>query len=217
MSGLGRLFGRFRRASRDGGAAKAGPPGAIGWIVAGLGNPGRGYARSRHNVGFRAIDQLAKRTHAQFSRRKFNGLIAETTLGGARALLVKPETYYNLSGECVAGLLGYFKVEPACLVVVHDDLDLEAGRLRLKRGGGDAGNRGVRSIAESLGSAEFIRVRVGVGHPAGEIDSKDYVLESIGAGEMRALERTAERAAEAVEAAIAEGLERAMSRFNQRP
>jgi peptidyl-tRNA hydrolase, PTH1 family len=216
MSGLGRLFGKFRRASRPGTDAAAGRADTQYWIVAGLGNPGRGYARSRHNVGFRALDRLAKHAGAEFSRRKFNGLIAEATLGGERTLLVKPETYYNLSGECLAGVLGYFKLQPARLVVVHDDLDLEAGRLRLKQGGGDAGNRGVRSIAESLGRADFVRVRVGIGRPVGAVDSKDYVLEAVHSGEMRALERAAARAAEAVEAVIAEGLERAMSRFNQR-
>ncbi len=163
------------------------------------------------------IDRLARKKDAQFERRKFKGLVAEAEAGGAPALLVKPQTYYNLSGECLAAVAGYFKVPPARLVVVHDELDLEVGRLRLKQGGSDAGNRGVRSIAESLGTPDFIRVRVGVGRPvAGDREAKDYLLEALGEKERAALDDSIARAADAVEAIITEGLERAMGRFNQR-
>src|SRR5205807_2267713 len=122
------------------------------WIVAGLGNPGDRYARSRHNFGFRVIDLIASMDHLSFDRKKFNGLVAETRIANEPALLVKPQTFYNGSGECVAAILGYYKVPPGRLIVVHDEIDLEARRLRLKQGGGDAGNRGVRSIAEQLGT-----------------------------------------------------------------
>ena len=151
------LFGGFRRAPKEKSEETSAPePQAeTRWIIAGLGNPGEDYARSRHNAGFRVMDRIAKSKRAQFDRRKFKGEVAETELAGARALLVKPQTYYNGSGECVAAILGYYKVPPSRLIVVHDELDLEAGRLRLKQGGSDAGNRGVRSIEQSLGTPEF--------------------------------------------------------------
>jgi PTH1 family peptidyl-tRNA hydrolase len=212
------LFGGFRRAPKEKGAETAAPePQAeTRWVVAGLGNPGEEYSRSRHNAGFRVMDRIAKSKHAQFDRRKFKGELAETELAGARALLVKPQTYYNGSGECVSAILGYYKVPASRLIVVHDELDLAVGRLRLKQGGSDAGNRGVRSIEQSLGTPDFIRVRVGVSRPPGERESKDYLLESMSAEARASLDGSIERAAEAVEDIIANGLERAMGRFNQR-
>ena len=217
---LKNLFGNFRRAPREKSPEKSGnepaaePESQIKWVVAGLGNPGDDYARSRHNMGFRVVERLAKIRHAQFDRRKFKGMIAEVELADVRSLLVKPQTYYNGSGECLSAVLGYYKVPSSHLIVVHDELDLEAGRLRLKLGGSDAGNRGVRSVAQSLGSPNFYRVRVGVSRPRG--DSKDYLLESMSAEERADFENSIQRAAEAVEAIIADGLERAMGRFNQR-
>jgi peptidyl-tRNA hydrolase, PTH1 family len=213
------LFGGFRRASKE----KSEEPPAqesqpeTRWVIAGLGNPGEEYLRSRHNAGFRVVERIAKSKHAQFDRRKFKGMIAEAELAGARALLVKPQTYYNGSGECLAAVLGYYKVPPSRLIVVHDELDLEAGRLRLKQGGSDAGNRGVRSIEQSLSTPDFIRVRVGVSRPPGARESKDYLLESMSAEARANLDSSIQRAAEAVEAIVADGLERAMGRFNQRP
>ena len=209
------LFGSFRRAPKEKSEA---PPDSVSesrWVVVGLGNPGEDYARSRHNAGFRALDRIAKSKGVNFDRRKFKGLIAEVELGGAPAILVKPQTYYNGSGECVAAVLGYFKVPPSRLIVVHDELDLEAGRLRLKRGGSDAGNRGVRSVAESLGP-DFIRVRIGVSRPPGEQDGKDYLLENMSPAARANLDDAIQRAAQAVESIIEDGLERAMGRFNQR-
>ena len=215
---LKNLFGGFRRApkekSEEPAASDAQPE--TRWVVAGLGNPGEEYSRSRHNAGFRVVERIAKSKHAQFDRKKFKGMIAETELAGNRALLVKPQTFYNGSGECLAAVLGYYKVPPSRLIVVHDELDLEAGRLRIKRGGSDAGNRGVRSVAQTLGTPDFIRVRVGVSRPPGESESKDYLLESMSAEARANLDSSLQRAAEAVEAIIADGLERAMGRFNQR-
>jgi peptidyl-tRNA hydrolase, PTH1 family len=210
------LFGGFRRAPKDKKETPLDPIAETRWVVAGLGNPGEEYARSRHNAGFRVMDRIAKAKKVELDRRKFKGLIAEVEIADVPAILVKPQTYYNGSGECVATILGYFKVPPERLIVVHDELDLQAGRLRLKRGGSDAGNRGVRSVAESLGSADFIRVRIGVSRPPGEQDGKDYLLESMSAVARASLDDSISRAGEAVEAIIAGGLERAMGRFNQR-
>jgi PTH1 family peptidyl-tRNA hydrolase len=216
MSKLGRLFGGFRAQKRKISEGPAESSSPIEWVVAGLGNPGGDYARSRHNVGFMTLDRLAESKKVQISRRRFAGATAETELAGHRAILVRPETFYNASGECVAALLGYFKVAPAKLIVVHDDLDLEVHRLRIKRGGGDAGNRGVRSIAEALGTNDFIRVRIGLGRPVADDDPRDYVLRPMRAEELADFAPALARAAEAVEAIISEGLERAMGRYNQR-
>jgi PTH1 family peptidyl-tRNA hydrolase len=210
------LFRKFRPAPREKDDEPAESTERERWVVVGLGNPGEEYSRSRHNLGFRAVERLARGEGAEFDRRKFKGVIAEAEVGGAPTLLVKPQTYYNASGECVAGVLGYFKVPASRLIVVHDELDLPAGRLRLKQGGSDAGNRGVRSIAESLGSEDFIRVRVGIGRPPVGDDAKDYLLRGQTAQERAAMDESVARAADAVDAIVREGLERAMGRFNQR-
>jgi PTH1 family peptidyl-tRNA hydrolase len=174
------------------------------------------------------IDRIAKTKGVELSRRRFKGITAEITLAEKPAILVKPQTFYNLTGECISDLLGYFKIAPQQLIVVHDELDLEAGRLRMKQGGGDAGNRGVRSIAESLGTNDFIRVRIGIGRPAGFTiemepgrqpkteENKDYLLRPMTAAERQALAPILDRAASAVEAIAADGLAAAMNRYNQR-
>jgi peptidyl-tRNA hydrolase, PTH1 family len=228
MAAIKRLFGNFR--SSRGRKSDTESRASIQWVVAGLGNPGEDYSRSRHNAGFMTIDRIAKAKGVELGRRRFKGVTAEVTLAEKTAILVKPQTFYNLSGECVSDLLGYFKIAPQNLIVVHDELDLEAGRLRIKQGGGDAGNRGVRSIAESLGTTDFIRVRIGIGRPPGFIDeievepgrrpkteeNKDYLLRPMTAAERQALAPILERAASAVEAIAAQGLEIAMNRYNQR-
>ena len=217
MAALKRLFEPSVRRANPAKSRTHKKPASIEWVVAGLGNPGDEYARSRHNAGFMIVDRIAKANGAKLSRRKFKGLIAEITLAGKAAVLVKPQTFYNLSGECVAALLGYFKIAPERLIVVHDELDIEAGRLRIKQGGGDAGNRGVRSIAEALGATGFVRVRIGIGRPADpDEDNKDYLLTPMNAKERQEMESSLERAAGAVEAVAESGLERAMNRYNQR-
>ncbi|HTW88796.1 MAG TPA: aminoacyl-tRNA hydrolase [Candidatus Binataceae bacterium] len=214
MSPIGRLFRHFRSTRAAGQEASQGG-GEIQWIVAGLGNPGEEYQRARHNLGFMTVDRLAASQGVKLSQRRFKSDYARTTIHGRSAVLVEPTTFYNLSGDCLAAMLGHFKVPVERLIVVHDDLDLEAGRLRLKRGGGDAGNRGVRSIAERLGP-EFIRVRVGIGRPPAEGESKDFVLKPLTRAELAIFEPVIVRAAEAVATLIAEDLDRAMGRYNQR-
>ena len=218
MAAIKRLFGAFRSSREKRSESEA--HSSIEWVVAGLGNPGDEYARSRHNAGFMTIDRIAKKNGAAMNRRKFKGLTGDIMLAGKPALLVKPQTFYNLSGECVADLLGYFKIPPQRLIVVHDELDIEAGRLLIKQGGGDAGNRGVRSIVEALGATEFIRVRIGIGRPAdpGEDKegNKDYLLRPMTSAERQTLDANLDRAASAVEAIAELGLERAMNRYNQR-
>ena len=226
MAAIKRLFGSFRpsRGKKSDSESHT----SIQWVVAGLGNPGEEYSRSRHNAGFMTVDRIAKAKSVEFSRRRFKGLTAEAALSEKAAVLVKPQTFYNLSGECISDLLSYFKIPPEHLIVLHDELDLEAGRLRIKQGGGDAGNRGVRSIAESLGTGDFIRVRIGIGRPSEFTvemepgsqpkteENKDYLLRPMTAAERQSMAPILERAANAVEAIAATGLEAAMNRFNQR-
>ncbi len=216
MSRLSRIVTALRSATARKDSAPSEPRARARWVVAGLGNPGEQYHWSRHNTGFLVVEHLAQAQHAEFHRRKFKGLLAEARVGAESALLVKPQTYYNLSGECVSAVLGYYKVPPERLIVVHDELDLNFGQLRLKRGGSDAGNRGVRSIATALGTPEFVRVRVGIGHHAPAEDAKDYVLHVVRGRQREEYAALIARAAEAVEAIVANGLERAMNVYNQR-
>lgn len=182
-------------------------------LVAGLGNPGPEHAHDRHNAGWMAVDELARRHDGSF-RSKFSGRLAELRVGEARLALLKPETYMNLSGGPVGAAARFFKVEPEALVVVHDDVDLEPGRLQVRLGGGLAGHNGLRSIAQALGTQEFLRVRVGVGRP-GRGDRRavaDFVLSRFEPEENG--EALIARAADAVEALATEGLDAAQRRFN---
>ncbi|MGH8277938.1 MAG: aminoacyl-tRNA hydrolase, partial [Steroidobacteraceae bacterium] len=192
MGRIRNLFGRFRSPlpSRD--ALPETPSNR--WVIAGLGNPGGEYGRSRHNTGFMAAARLAARHGIELNRRKFNGIYAETIVCGAPVIIVRPQTFYNRSGDCLAPLTSYFKVPVGRLIVIHDEMDLPFPQIRIKRGGGDAGNRGVRSIAAALGP-DFVRVRVGVGHPDAAADAIDHVLLPLTRDEMRELEATLERVA----------------------
>jgi len=182
-------------------------------LVSGLGNPGREYERTRHNVGWMVLDELARR-HGGSWRSKFSGSLAEVRLGDERLALLKPETYMNESGRSVGGAMRFFKTDPSALLVVHDDVDLDPGRLQARLGGGLAGHNGLRSLAQHLGSHEFLRLRVGVGRP-GRGDRRpvsDYVLSPF-ESELD-VEALVGRAADAVETIAAEGLEAAQTRFN---
>ena len=182
-------------------------------LVAGLGNPGREYARNRHNVGWAVVDELARRHGGSF-RSKFSGALSEVRVEGRRLALLKPETYMNESGRSVGAAARFFKAEPSALLVVHDDVDLEAGRLQARLGGGLAGHNGLRSLAHHVGTPEFLRLRVGVGRP-GRGDPRpvsDWVLSDF-APEDDA-ESLVARAADAVETLALDGLESAQRRFN---
>ncbi|HET7857299.1 MAG TPA: aminoacyl-tRNA hydrolase [Gaiellaceae bacterium] len=196
-----RLFRRGERAS------------TLDLLVAGLGNPGRGYERTRHNIGFLVADELARRHGGSF-RSKFNGQLAEVRLGDLRLALLKPETYMNVSGKSVAAARKFFKVDPGDLLVVHDDVDLATGRLQARLGGGLAGHNGLRSIASGLGTQDFLRLRIGVGRPerGDPRPVADYVLSEFEAEvDVDAL---VSRAADAVEAMARDGLDAAQSRYN---
>jgi peptidyl-tRNA hydrolase, PTH1 family len=182
-------------------------------LVVGLGNPGREYERTRHNAGWLVLDELARR-HDGSWRSKFSGSLAEVRLGELRLALLKPETYMNESGRSVGAAVRFFKVGPEQVLVVHDDVDLEPGRLQARAGGGLAGHNGLRSLAQHLGSQDFLRLRIGVGRPArGDPRSvADWVLSPFAPEENA--EALISRSADAVETIAADGLEAAQQRFN---
>ncbi|MEO3767803.1 aminoacyl-tRNA hydrolase [Streptomyces sp. B8F3] len=188
------------------------------WLVVGLGNPGPGYAGNRHNVGFMVADLLAERVGGRFKAHKSRAQVVEARLGppgpaGRRIVLAKPMAYMNLSGGPVSALAGFYKVPLERMVVVHDELDLDYGTLRLKLGGGDNGHNGLKSLSKSLGR-EYLRVRFGVGRPPGRMDVADYVLKDFSAAERKDLDYFVDRTADAVEALVTEGLERAQNAYN---
>jgi len=181
-------------------------------LVVGLGNPGPEYADTRHNVGFRVVELLAARAGGgRFSRHKSNADVLEGRLAGRRVVLAKPRTYMNVSGGPVAGLVRYYGGE---LVVVHDDLDLGFGVVRLKQGGGEGGHNGLRSISTSLGTKDYLRVRFGIGRPPGRQDPADFVLKRFSATERKELDFAVDLAADATEALLADGLEPTQNRFH---
>jgi PTH1 family peptidyl-tRNA hydrolase len=182
-------------------------------LVAGLGNPGREHERDRHNAGWLVLDELGRRHDARW-RGKFSGQLAEVRLDGLRLALLKPETYMNLVGGSVGAAARYFKVDPERLLIVHDDVDLEAGRLQARAGGGLAGHNGLRSLAQALGAQDFLRLRIGVGRP-GRGDPRsvaDYVLSPFEPEDD--VEALVSRSADAVETMARDGLETAQQRFN---
>jgi PTH1 family peptidyl-tRNA hydrolase len=182
-------------------------------LVAGLGNPGREHERDRHNAGWLVLGELARRHEAGW-RSKFSGRLAEARFGDRRVALLKPETYMNESGRSIAQAVRFFKVDPAALLVVHDDVDLELARLQARLGGGLAGHNGLRSIAQALGTPEFMRLRIGVGRP-GRGDPRsvaDFVLSPFAAEDDP--EAVVTRSADAVEAIVATGLATAQQEFN---
>jgi PTH1 family peptidyl-tRNA hydrolase len=182
-------------------------------LVAGLGNPGREYAATRHNVGWLVVDELAAR-HEGSWRSKFSGRLAEVRLDGLRLGLLKPETYMNESGRSIGAAVRFFKVDPGALLVVHDDVDLEEGRLQARLGGGLAGHNGLRSISQALSSQEFLRLRIGVGRPGRGGPRAVADLVRSGFDPVVDVGALVVRSADAVETVARDGLETAQQRFN---
>jgi peptidyl-tRNA hydrolase, PTH1 family len=172
-------------------------------LIVGLGNPGTRYTLNRHNIGFLAVDAIAKRYAFAPFRAKFQGQITEGTIGDAKVMLLKPETYMNLSGESVGAAARFYKIEPVEITVIHDDIDLVEGKLRVKRGGGDGGHNGLRSIDASIGP-DYWRVRIGVGHPGMKSLVEAYVLQNFSAEDRLWLEPMIPALAEAVPVLVAD-------------
>ncbi len=184
------------------------------WLVVGLGNPGPTYAGNRHNVGAMVADVLGARVGGTFRSHKARAAVLEGRIGAVRVVLAKPSSFMNESGGPVAGLAQFFKVDVEHVLVVHDALDIPYGEIRLKRGGGEGGHNGLRSMTRSLASKEYLRVRVGIGRPPGRMDAADYVLRDFAAAERKDLGVLLEEAADAVELVMEHGLLQAQQRFH---
>jgi PTH1 family peptidyl-tRNA hydrolase len=186
-------------------------------LVVGLGNPGERYALTRHNAGFQVVDELARRGGVSCDRKQFGALVDRARISEADAVLAKPQTFMNLSGQAVNSLRGFYKADMAEVVVVHDDVDLAFGDVRLKSGGGHGGHNGLRDIQAKLGRNDFVRVRVGVSRPPDGWDTAAWVLGRFSEGEQASLDEVVDKAADAVEHLLRVGLTQAMNSVNARP
>lgn len=209
MSTLEELFRRIRSSRPD--------PGPITRMVVGLGNPGPDYDRTRHNMGFCAIDELARRCGARICRAGFRALWGDAVIEGVHVLLLKPQTYMNLSGQAVREAADYYHIPPEKILVLCDDVSFDVGQMRLRRKGSAGGHNGLKSIIEALGTEDFPRIRLGVGSPShADYDPKDWVLGVFRDHDAEVMAETAGRAADAVACYITEGAEKAMNLYNRK-
>ncbi len=184
--------------------------------IIGLGNPGTKYLMTRHNLGFMVLDEFAEIHGLRITKKKADALTGEGVIGGQSVVLIKPQTFMNLSGASVRALAAFYKIEIADLVVAHDDLDLEPWVVRVKNGGGAGGHKGLKSIMDCLGRADFVRVRMGIGKPDMRAKTEAYVLERFAVADLEKAAETVHRACDAVEEIILKGVQPAMNRFNVR-
>jgi peptidyl-tRNA hydrolase, PTH1 family len=184
------------------------------YLIVGLGNPGREYRTNRHNIGFLLVDHLAARLGVSFSRLESKALVTKTEYQGRRLVLAKPQTFMNLSGQAVGTLARFYKVPLSQLMVCYDDVDLPLGQIRIRPDGGSAGQKGMGSIIERLGTQQFPRLRLGIGRPPGRMDAASYVLQDFSKQEVEALQETFGRAVDAVQLFVTQGLNTAMNQFN---
>ncbi len=187
------------------------------FLIVGLGNPGREYAANRHNVGFHAVDHLAARHNLSFSRMQDGAMTVSGRIAGQSVILAKPQQYMNRSGTAVGALSKFYKIPPENVLVIFDDLDLPTGTVRLRPSGGSGGQNGMKHIIQRLGTQDFPRVRIGIGRPPGRMQPADYVLQDFGADEKILIAEALDRAADAVETWLRDGVELAMSRHNGPP
>ena len=208
------IFDIFKRLEQNKTAPSTTP---ITHLLVGLGNPGKQYTLTRHNAGFLCMDTVCETYHCPTDRSKFNALVGEATIAGARVLLMRPQTYMNASGEAVAAAARFYKIEPAHIIVCSDDVSLDVGGMRVRGKGSDGGQRGLRSIIDELGTDAFPRIRIGVGAPAPGDDHEeviDWVIGSVPKAELKLIEETAAKAAEACACYITNGPDQAMNRYN---
>lgn len=184
------------------------------FLLVGLGNPGREYRGNRHNVGFMAIDRLCETFGIKIGKVQSKALIGNGLWEGRKIIVAKPQTYMNLSGDAIGSLLRYYKVPLDQMIIAHDDLDLPVGTLRLRPGGGSAGQKGVASTIEKVGTQQFPRLRIGIGRPPGQMDAAAYVLQDFSKADQELLVPTLDRAVEAIQVFILQGLDAAMNQFN---
>jgi PTH1 family peptidyl-tRNA hydrolase len=188
----------------------------VTYLVLGLGNPGRRYERTRHNAGFLVVDRYAERHGTAVDRAQLGALVGTSRHGDDQVVLAKPQSFMNLSGQPAASLRGWYKVGNDAVLVVHDEVDLPFGDVRVKKGGGSGGHNGLKDLIEKLGTAEFVRVRVGVGRPPDQRDTADWVLSAFSSSEEDALPEILDRAADAVSLVMERGVSAAMNETNRR-
>lgn len=186
-------------------------------LVAGLGNPGSEYASTKHNLGYLTVDEIGKRAGIDLKKKKFSGIYGEGTFNNDKLILLKPETYMNRSGESVSTAVSFYHIPAENIIIVHDELDLPAGTVRIKAGGGSAGHKGVMSVMGELGSGDFIRVRIGIGKPREKKGTVSHVLTKFNKEESELVSESVLRAADAVLEIIQQGLQKAMNKYNVRP
>ena len=184
------------------------------FLIAGFGNPGREFRNTRHNVGFILIDSLVNEFKTKLTKVQFKAMTGTTDIDDARIILAKPQTYMNLSGQAVASLVRFYKIPLSNVIVAHDDIDLPLGTIRIRPGGGSAGQRGLASTIEKLGTQDFPRMRIGIGRPSGSQEAAGYVLQEFSKADEKILEEVFPQAVLALRAFISEGLEVAMTRYN---
>lgn len=184
------------------------------FLLVGLGNPGREYRSTRHNVGYMVIDRLCGDLGIKLNRLRSKALIGQGLLEGKKVILAKPQTYMNLSGQAVSSLIRYYKIPLDQLLILHDDIDLPVGTLRLRPSGGSAGQRGLASIITQLGTQDFARLRIGIGRPVGQKEAANYVLDNFSSDDLDLITLVLDRAAEAAKMFVVKGLDQAMNTFN---
>jgi peptidyl-tRNA hydrolase, PTH1 family len=183
-------------------------------LIVGLGNPGREYVNTRHNVGFKVLDCICQDLNVRLNRVQSKALVGRAMIGEEKIILAKPHTFMNLSGQAVSGLMHFYKIELSQILIIHDDLDLPLGVLRLRASGGSAGQKGLASVIERLGTEEFPRLRIGIGRPPGRMDAVDYVLQNFSSSELEILSIVLDKACQAARFFVTDGIERAMNLFN---
>jgi len=186
----------------------------IMYLMIGLGNPGSRYARTRHNIGFMVLEKIAAQWKISLTQKSFDALWNRGKINNVSVLLAMPQTYMNLSGKSVGRLMAYYKVDIDHVIVIHDDLDLPFGTIRLKKGGGDAGHKGLKSVITALGSADFLRIRMGIGKPADRTPVEDYVLQKFHADESAVLQQIIQSAAKAAADIVQSGMQQAMAKYH---
>jgi PTH1 family peptidyl-tRNA hydrolase len=186
-------------------------------LVAGLGNPGSEYASTKHNLGFLTVDEIGKRAGIDLKKKKFSGIYGVGTFNNDKLILLKPETYMNRSGESVSSAVSFYHIPAENIIIIHDELDLPTGTVRIKAGGGSAGHKGLKSVMGELGSGDFIRVRIGIGKPREKKGTVSHVLTKFNKEESELVRESLLRAADAVLEIIQHGLQKAMNKYNVRP
>lgn len=184
------------------------------YLIIGLGNPEEEYSKTRHNMGFNAINKIAEKYEIEMKKTKFNGIYGSGNIEGEKVMLIKPQTYMNLSGKCVKEFLDFYKIEKEKMIIIYDDMDVEPGKIKIRKQGSAGSHNGMKSIISEIQTQEFPRIRIGIGRPIHENDKINYVIGNIPEEEMEKLEEGIEKAKEATIDILAKGIDHAMNKFN---